>query len=279
MQDTELNAIAQSFWRDGFALIRGVFEPAEVEAFRKAALERTNKKADLLTDPKLRTLLLDDRILGIARAILGETLVYYGDSSVMLGETIPGFHKDNVDKDDPKAPDWKGRYPIIRVGIYTQDHSRNPDGVDLRRGSHELCSTEKGKHFYADTKVGDVIVWNLRTTHSGGSMMLKFPRVALNPGSYFGRFLRRFPIGLLAPPAAHRVAAFMTFGAPSPHLERYIEYLKTREYSVRGWQNSDYPQEALDAAARQGVEVRNMKLVIEREPPRKINKDHVPLPY
>src|SRR3954451_15499536 len=101
-----MGQLEEEFWRNGFALVRQVFMPAEVAEFRQAALDRGKTKADLLSDRALRHVLLDDRLLGIFRTLIGHDLVYFGDSSVMIGATDPGFHKDNVDKDDPDGPDW-----------------------------------------------------------------------------------------------------------------------------------------------------------------------------
>lgn len=199
------NDIHDVFWRDGFVILRGVFSREEIARFRELALSHPGA-ADLLSQPGLRILLLDQRILDVVRAILGPQVIYFMDSSVSIGEQDNArFHKDCVDRDDPCGPDWNGKYPIIRVGIYMQEHVGLPGGLDLRRGSHDKRSVGEGEHVYAGTAVGDVVVWNMRTTHSGCGLMLKRGNVALDPSTLRARFLRRFPLGMLKRHSERRV--------------------------------------------------------------------------
>ena len=271
-----MDALADRFWEDGFILVRRLFAPEEVATFRARALARTNRRGDLLSDAELRRLLLDQRLLGVVRQLIGEDVVYFGDSSAMIGDTAPGFHKDNVDKDDPNGPDWRGRYPLVRFGVYTQNHVRAPDGLDVRAGSHLHCSTRVGRHVYLQTSPGDVVFWNLRTSHSGGGMTVMGR--PLNPESIVGKVMRRLP-ALRDKPQSERVAMFGTFGAPSPQLDRYIAYLRTRLYAVEGWKASPYDEAALAAARAAGLVVRDMGREIEADPPAVVRAEHVPLPY
>lgn len=268
--------ISPTFWRDGFVIVRGLFSVGEVTVFREEALKVDDLRLDLLSIPRLRTVLLDDRLLSAVRSLVGQQVVYFGDSSVSVGEAAAGFHKDNPDKFDPAAPDWTGRYPLIRFGIYTQSHKGRPDGLDLRRGSHEHCSTRMGEHVYADTEPGDVVIWNLRTSHSGCGMTVKGRPV--DPESIAGKILRRLP-ALRDRPQVRRVALFGSFGAPGAHLERYIAYLKTRRYAVDQFIASRHDAEALALARAKGVLVRDMRAEVQERPAAQIHATHVPLPY
>lgn len=269
--------LAQQFWKDGFVIVRSLFSSKEILEFRRAALDRTNRRADLLSSPELRNAILNPRVLSVFRELLGsDDLVYFSDSSTSIGPTDAGFHKDNVDKSDPNGPDWRGRYPIVRMGIYTEDHSRHPEGLDLRRGSHNIVSSKDGQHVQADTRLGDVVFWNLRTSHSGGAM--KFLGRPVNPESVAGKVLRRLPM-LRDKHTGERVALFATIGARGEHLDRFVSYLKTRCYAVEGWNASVYDEHALQAAEAAGIEIRNMRVEIANEPPRIVNRGHVPLPY
>ena len=266
---------AEVFWRDGFIVVRDLLPSSEAEAFRQdALLDPTNR--DLLCHPSLRKLLLNDRLLEVIKSLIGPKLVYFGDSSINIGDTDAGFHKDNPDKDDPEAPDWQSKYPLVRFGIYAQNHMRKPNGLDLRQGSHEHCSTTVGKHVYADTRIGDAVIWNLRTSHSGSGMTVSGRPI--DPDSVVGKVLRRLPV-LRDKPAVKRVAFFGTFGAPGAHLDRYVEYLRTRQYKVDGWKRSHYEESAIAEANDQGITVRNMRLELEARPPQNVSVQHFPLPY
>lgn len=269
-------SLAEQFWNDGFAIIRNAFSPEEVAAWRRAAFERVDRTADLLSDPALRQYLLDDRLLEVVRSLIGEEIIYFGDSSTVFGDNVGPFHKDIVDKDDPNGPDWNGRYTVIRLGLYTQPHAGLPNGLNIRRGSHNVCSDSVGEFVYADTNVGDLVVWSLRTTHAGGGMTV-FGQ-PIDPATPFGWVLRRAPL-LRDRPKTERLVLFSSFGAPGPHLDRFVAYLRTRQYAVDGWRKSRYDEEAIAAAEAKGVIVRDMCRDLEINPPNNVTAHHVPLPY
>lgn len=266
------------FWNNGFCILRGFFSEHEVAEWRVFA--STYADRDLFAHDALRKIVLDPRVLEIARDILSDqALVYFGDSNAMVGSTDAGFHKDNADKNCQDAPDWQGEYPIIRFGLYTDDHFRFSGGLDLRQGSHRTVSVNEGRHVAARTRPGDLVVWNLRTTHSGGAHLLR-NGAALNPATLAAKIVRRLPKGWLTMPEhRQRIGIFWTFGLAGSHLDRYIAYLKTRRYSVDRWQAAMYPQEALADAAGKGVEVRQVRRELELDPPSRIHEEHVPLPF
>lgn len=270
--------VHEQFWKDGFVIIRGVFSREEALDLRARAL-RHPPLADLLSQPGLRPLLLDQRILQSVRTLLGPQVVYFQDSSVAVGDTPAGLHKDCVDRDDARGPDWAGRYPIVRVGVYLQDHVGLPGGLDLQRGSHNVPGLRGGEHVYADSQLGDVVIWNLRTNHSGSAVMLTRGNRPLDPARLGTRLLRRVPLGLLKRHPQTRVAVFMTFGAPGEHLERFIAYLKTREYAVAGWQASPLTDEMRTLAESAGVQVRDMLREMRDHPPPYVSRAHRPLAY
>ncbi len=265
------------FWANGFSIVPRVFREEEVARWREAAI--LHPQRTLLADPTLRELMLDSRVLKLARTILGDDdLVYFGDSNAVVGNPAAGFHKDNVDKSDPKGPDWVGRYPLIRFGLYTQDHVSDPGGLDLRKGSHLVATVTDGKYVAARTGVGDLVIWNLRTSHSGDTMVLRGNR-AVSPASLAGKVLRRASCGMLKKPQAVRAAIFWTFGLRGAHLDRYIAYLKTRRYAVDRWATDVYDPAALKAAEDAGVFVRPVRSELEADPPARVYENHFPLAY
>lgn len=269
------------FWRDGYLLIRNVFDKHEVEAFRRGIYESENLTGDLLSNPRLRSIILDERILGIAERILGQTPVYWGEGTAQIKVAPRGWHKDNVDRENINGPDWKGKYPIIKFAIYPQDHYNHSGGLNIRRGSHNTALIKGppwlvGTNAYMDTRIGDVVVWNLRATHSGAGYVLKFPRgLQIEPDlgprlpyslDFIGRTsqrllgrgtrLAKLPSFLIAKPERDRCIIFFTMGAEGPHLERYLAYLKTEKFMVDIWKNSTYDSSVWEAVEGKNILVR-----------------------
>lgn len=267
------NVDVEHFKRNGYVIVKSVFSKDEVsslrqkiEAVKARALASNNYipdpchsqlvliLGDLPSNKELKEMdyvLFDERIISCVKQILGEKLVYFGDSSVQTGEGERGFHKDNVDRYDIKGADWQSDYTLIRVGIYLQDHTKLSGGLKLRVRSHCYPSYHKGKAIDVKNELGDVVIWSLRTTHSGNNVRLRgLPGLCLHP-----RLELKVPDYLKAAGTEERIAMFATFGAPSSHLDRYIENMVRRgdyhDYLKRAGIN----REILELARRRGVEI------------------------
>lgn len=284
----------ERFWHVGFVIARAVFTVDEITALRHRAYDAlaadtargraervgavTFAKGDLLSKEALRGVLLDPRIVSIAGDLLGGRPAYFGDSNFQIGEGVRGWHKDNrmPDRYMFSAPDWDGRYPLIRLGIYMQDHTDHSGGLGVRVGSHEpsrigrwlsrelpfvgkrvrLAALSRlanlyGRPISVPTRVGDVVAWNLRTTHSGNAVRLRgAPRIKLPPG-----IEDRVPRALRVEEERERVACFMTFARPGDHLSRYVEYLKTRPDAVENWRNSPVSDDVWRESGARGVDL------------------------
>ncbi|MBK9264064.1 MAG: hypothetical protein IPM54_30210 [Polyangiaceae bacterium] len=269
----------EKFWKHGYTIVRCVFSPQEAEAWRQAILENPTHDGDMLSHPSpiVRQVLLDPRLIDIGQRILGcGKLVYFGDSTAKVGIFGRGYHKDNADRNDPKAPDWVGRYTLIRFGIYLQDHTRHSGGLNIRAGSHNWTDLERGRTVYMDTALGDVVIWSLRTSHSANGMLLKGPlcRIHLGP-----KQLRFVPESLLRPYERERVAMFFTVGLDDAHLERYLGYVKKRAYMIDIWKRSPWNPDLIAKSAGLPIELRDVWSMVRDEPDLGINKDYAAIPY
>lgn len=197
-----------------------------------------------------------------------EELVYFGDSSFQTGRGDRGWHKDNrvSDRFDHAGLDWNGRYPLIRAGIYLQDHAHHSGGLGIRVGSHlpfwaarpplprslrRRASQLHGRPILVASEPGDLVIWNLRTTHTGNSVRIKhLPWLKLSP-----RNEARLPPWLSVEEERKRAAMFATYAARSEHLDRYVDYLKTRDYALDLWRKARVTDEVREAARKRGLTV------------------------
>jgi hypothetical protein len=266
-----------AFWENGYTIIRNAYSKEEIKSFREAAFaSRDRGPGDLLSNPRLRSVLVDGRFVGIARTILGSDDIWYsGDSSFTINSGQRGFHKDNVDRKDPNGPDWKGRYTILRFGIYLQDHWSHTGGLNLRAKSHNTTDHSAGENVYVRTRVGDLAVWSLRTTHSGNGALLKFPRTRFPEPTD----IPKIPKWRIAKADGDRLAIFAALGLNDAHHDRYVEYMKTRTYLVNSFRASHYDDETLEQAAKAGLNVRDVAKEIEGDDSVGKNVKWEPMPY
>ncbi len=269
--NTNLIIDKASFERDGYVVVKNVFSADEIkqmreEAYKQYEIDKQKKldfqlpnlptkakysKGDLLSKELLRHALLDDRMLKIARTILGgEKLIYFGDSSYQIGTGLRGFHRDNIDRTDLTGPDWQGEYTLIRLGIYLQDHKNYSGGLKIKVGTHKNAD---GKPIFVDSEVGDVGVWSLKTIHSGNAVRLKmFPGYSINTSGKENLV----PSFLKKEQQQERISLFMTFALKSSHLYRYInEYTLKREDTLAHARSSKFDKTVVELAKQKNVEI------------------------
>lgn len=272
---TGLKVDTERFWRDGYLLLPSVFSAEEVEKWRGLAAVKRGFKGDMLTYQPLAEVIYDARILAVARQLLGGTPVYFGDSSISVGENERGFHKDNADRYDGAAPDWRSRYTLIRFGIYLQDHSKHSGGLNVRRHSHEYPSRLRGRTDYMKSTPGDLVVWNLRTTHSAGGVLLRhFEDLYLPPA-----LARLVPDALRMPSQRERIALFTTYGLKDDHMNRYLSYLQTRRYMVDKWRESKWEEPVISECSDKPLELLDYWSAIKDQPVLGQNVKYAQLPY
>jgi hypothetical protein len=271
MMTKDLNIDVQRFEKDGYLVVKNVFSPSEIKKIRENAYQQYEidkkenldfqlphlptkakySKGDLLSKRLLRRVLLDDRILKIARAILGkDDLIYFGDSSYQIGTGLRGFHRDNIDRNNLDGPDWKGTYTILRIGVYCQDHKNYSGGLKVKEGTHRNAD---GKAVFVDSEVGDVVLWSLKTMHSGNAVRLKlFPNYSINTSGKENLI----PAFLKKDEQDERISLFMTFALKSDHLERYLsEYTLKRKDTLEHLKASKFEECVVDFAKAQKIEI------------------------
>ena len=272
------DSVRREYMSDGFVLIGqyplypSIFSTQEIESLRAACATYT--AGDILSKSAFSFLPLDDRILMLVRAMIGDRIVYFGESTALynaVAETPQYRHYHNDSRGDDF--DFSMDYSVIRVGIYLQDHARHSGGLKLRPGSHrKFCMEKNGfrsavKHLLkrrrphdflvhhslnVETTTGSILAWNMRIHHTGYARRLRrFPNFALHP-----HVENLLPDGVFMPEERERCVVFMTFGAPSGYLEMYIENRVNRQDMRNHWRNTHFTDEAVDLARRKGVTLR-----------------------
>lgn len=281
---------ARFFDRHGWVIFGNVFEETEIRRFRhevESSLASPHA-GDLLSNPHLggARFVLDERILRAAGGILRGALCYFGDSSLSVDIGAMGFHKDNPDREDPEAPDWQSPYNVIRVGLYLQDHAWHSGGLAVRDRSHLAIDTRKGRPIALPTNAGDVVIWSLRTTHSGYATRPRvfpnifIPMAVVKRAGLSDRSRTPTLSKFVRPPEFDkRMALFTTYGIDDGHLRRFVEYLQTRRYAVRNWQATTYDEQTMADARAREVKLISMREQVSHLDASGLSDTHVCLPW
>jgi Phytanoyl-CoA dioxygenase (PhyH) len=262
-----------AFLERGYLVVKGLFSPEEVRHLRTVVLDTAARyekaglmgidagsegairsgAGDLLSVSSLRHVLLDPRVLGVARELLDGEPQYWGDSSFRVGKNgVRGWHRDNVNRRRWRGgPDWRDPYPLLRGGLYLQDQSHHSGGLALRPGSNRLGRVRPTLPKLVAARPGDFVVWHLRTVHSGEVVRMRvLPRLPLHP-----RLQTLLPPSMRLPEDGERIVLFMTFGCAGPHLDNYIAYLKSRDYMHVVWDGSRFDADVWGQAEQAGLRV------------------------
>ncbi len=279
----DLNKVKEKFWNDGFVHLKSIFKEKDINKLRQFILESEDKKQlsekykDILVNEKINKYLMDDRVVKIVQELLDNTPVYFGDSSITIAKkhSIGIYHKDCTDRLDPKAPDWNSKYPLLRIGLFLQDHKKNSGGIILGKYSHNILFKNRflqvlyeevfgfisGNFIHCDSKMGDLIIWNLRTTHGPMGKKIKYfinRPVSKRMDKFIPNFLKSSFFGA-------RILVTATFGAKSKHLDRHINYLKTRKYMVSKWIENNYSKKTKQLFRRKGIILYDQQNTIKKE--------------
>lgn len=260
------NSAKVHFEKYGFYIFKNLFTTQEIDNLRQNCylqFEADSKiglnyfingtkaksaKGDLLSKKHLNKIILNEKVINAAKSILGDDIVYFGDSNYQIGSGLRGYHRDNVDREYQKGQDWEGSYHLLRCGLYMQDHHKFSGGLKVKSGSHNNSS---GKSIILNTQVGDLVVWSLRTLHSGNAVRLKvWPTL---PIDYFERYI---PDTLKIEEAKERIACFFSFGIKNKNLDRYItEYLQKNKFATENLMNSPISEEIKHELNSKGVKL------------------------
>ncbi len=172
------------FHREGYLVIEDVFPAAELSAIQeacRAVLPAGARAVNIFQVPAVAGLWTDPRLVGIARALLGDPLSYFFEAVFTQkvwaeGEHIAGRH---IHHDAKGAPEnlfnrlhaaQTATYPAVRFAAYFQDTARQSGGLKVCPGSHLIDSSgfdQRALHYVnlASTP-GDLVVFCSRTLHS-----------------------------------------------------------------------------------------------------------------
>jgi hypothetical protein len=278
MREFSNNNIKNDLSKHGYTIVRNVFSELEMDILIKACHNKcalNNYKdsvsGDVINNVDIRNIIFNANVISIIDSIVnGKEPVYFLDSQIHCKSNRRIFHTDARNYQvNPRVYN----YPIYRLGIYMQDHTNFSGGIKFRSNSHRRHILNKlliknvllgkqglndpisflniGKIINARTKIGDLVIWSLRTQHSGGAVIPKFlPSMAFHP--FFDNFI---PNVLKKPEHDRRVSVFYTFGEDSIPLSKYIEYKLNNPNDLEHWNNSYIDNSILSFAEERGFSI------------------------
>lgn len=248
--------IKNYFWKNGYVVLRNIYNDEQIQRYRefiKKNIEEIvgqgkknwkdieiKENKDVLSYPEIRDSILNKNLLDAIKSIFDdEDFYYWGYSSFRYNEQSYRSTHNDV-KNDNENP-FKTKYSLLRIGIYLQDHKNFSNGLKVFKGSsHSLkfgrtllkkilkekelryLFPQRTKPINVDTMPGDVVIWNLRTCHSGNALRLKyFKNISLKP--WAENFLEKYLPDIFLTSEKERAVIFSTFGKMGTPLKNFIK--------------------------------------------------------
>jgi hypothetical protein len=181
------------FIKDGFIVLRNILSDDEVIKLRKILetyfLHHGVKIFGGISQPNAAVLIpeLDwifshPKIIDALKNLLDNKNLMFTSHCDIHSGIVTGWHKDDGTSSDKSNLGYFDCLTydvedcqVYKVAIYLQDHTNNLAGLKVKPGSHKIASTEVGEEIYLKTRVGDIIIFDVRLTHSGQSDILPIP--------------------------------------------------------------------------------------------------------
>jgi len=245
-------AIQKALDDDGIFVVRDVLSEDEVRKLRDIVRRHLLKNGRRLSlgktqpnaaekVPELAFIFSHDRILQVVKQILGESnVVFTGHCDVHMN-MLSGWHKDSGETvpggyfTGPymTSPDCR----VFKVAIYLQDTGPR-DGFTARLGSHRYANLNTGDRTNVRSKVGDIVIFDVRITHTG-----QLPDLVENGLKAVSRTLnhgkrdREDPVWISRMKAWYwkiigrrdRLSVFFTYGAPNTFTYDFAEANMSRQ--------------------------------------------------
>lgn len=271
-------AMRQALEQDGIFVVRNVLTHDEVTKLRdillrhlperglRFSLGKTQPNAAEKV-PDLSFIFAHPRILEILKQVLGDAgVVFTGHCDIHMN-MLSGWHKDSGET--VPGGYFKGPYMtspdcrVFKVAIYLQDTGRR-DGFTARLGSHRETDHGAGEAAKVESRIGDIVLFDVRITHTGQlpdlvEKGLKGLSLALNGRSrdrqdslWISR-IKSLYWKLIG--RRDRLSVFFTYGAPNQFTYDFAEANMSRQARQGAIGNDAMPQGLVEALEAQGVSV------------------------
>lgn len=265
MKETDIlrQSVRKEFDKNGVVVVKNALTAAEIGQLRQILLRKFASEfaADWVEEqcgkhipnavsccPELMWLYCHPSIVASIKNVLGaEDLVFIGNSDLHMNK-LGGWHKDlgaegRYLSEGSAAND---EFKICKVGVYLQDEDTNDNGFKVQLGSHLIDSLCHDSPTKIDTRVGDVSLFDIRTTHT--AMQPDFVEKSIRKLSYAGgkrglklaRLMKETYWSLRGKP--QRLSIFFTYGIRNAITEEFHNSVTKTPLSRFAANNESYSE-------------------------------------
>lgn len=274
-------AMRQALNDDGIFVVRNVLSHDEIGKLRSIVREHLTRSGlrfnlgrtqqNVAKEvPELAFVFSHPRIVHIIKQVLGESNVVFTGLGDVHMNMLSGWHKDSGETvpggyfTGPymTSPDCR----VYKVAVYLQDTGKR-DGFTARLGSHRHTDLSTGEEINARSRVGDIVVFDVRITHTGQlpdpvEKGLKGLSRVVNKGQrdkQDASWVSRLKAGYWKVIGRRdRLSVFFIYGAPNSFTYDYVEAnMRRQDRQDAGGGAASVPPELRQALESAGISVRD----------------------
>lgn len=254
---TVTGPLREEFEQNGFAILRGVFDPDEISVAR-SQLTKIFKSTDnknwwsdsinlancLDLYPELVWLSLNRKVIEGVRTALGNENIVFVNVFGVQKNMLSDWHRD--DGTGAKSPDdgYFGKTDLlcedlkcVRVAIYLQDHNESSPGLYVKPGSHLQRKGVLSAAECLNLQAGDVIIFDVRLVHSGTFQNKWFDRLlkaTAGKSRVCIRVLTELSRKLMLKFRPPKFSVFLVYGAENKFSTTYGINMMKNQQSISG---------------------------------------------
>ena len=203
----------------------------------------------------------------------------------IIFRTLDIYQKNNAcfRKLRKKLPKYIKSFPIDKnelMNAILQDHKNFSNGLKVFKGSchsfkfgrtllkkilkekeFRYLFPQRTKPINIDTMPGDVVIWNLRTCHSGNALRLKyFKNISFKPSTE--NFLQKYLPNIFLESEKERAVIFSTFGKMGSPLKNFIKNNIDHPEIFNSIKNSNFlEKEIISTSEKLGLKILDIEKI------------------
>ncbi len=269
----------QAMSQKGYYLFPQVLTKDEIQSLR-ASSQRYFKRAGrrfpgggkkvanaAVEVPEVNWLFLHDKVLDCFRRALGTDSIMFTSHADVQKDILGGWHKDDGTSDGNStdsgyfstfaydADDCR----VYKMGVYLQDHDANAGGLFVREGSHRSKSYTDGREIYLGGRAGDVVLFDVRITHTGEKktrlQKRLFPTTAGRLRRMINKAASRLRAGYRAALGRERICIFFTFGICNHYTIEFAKSNMLRQIRLQPSTSPVLPDGFRNCCEAKGIEL------------------------
>ncbi len=264
-----LNGLPVQLAEDGYAVVRRVFEPDELNGLRgklqdhvrRNGVNRHGGKSQpnaAIEMPTLAPIFCHPNVVKIYQEIFPNEPVMFTSHCDVHYNTVSGWH-DDTGSEGPEdyfrgASSDDDSPQVYKMAIYLQDHTGGVGGLSVLPGSHRDPHA-KSQPVRVDTKLGDVVVFDVRTLHAGQlpSIVDRAIRKFCRPmGDKGNELYSRFRLATLVKQTS-RTGIFFSFGKDDPYTHMFARRNMRKALDLTGGTRSHLADDLRESLKREGL--------------------------